>query len=323
MKKIVKKHYRFIIGLIIGIIIPPTIACASQSILTGSDVSYNTGTSHGSKNNIQGAIDELYEKANSCSKSNKNIVSAYTYSESGNNKCITGDESTCQKTECYKNKEKNSCKTGDIITYKVNDDTTVRFHVMFDEGDYITMQSQRATIYEVKWSTESEGPYGWGSAGTWGPIEALPKLEEATKNWTNVENQTYEMGTTVFKINNYTSCTSAFGYDTEIECTKNTYTMDIRTAKARMITLQEAKELGCKNINKLYVECPIWMHNYLNGSTSGKGTENDEKSSGSYWTMNNFTNGQPYLIDVINILEILYRSLSEKSDARAVIQISK
>ncbi len=117
MKKIVKKHYKFIIGLIIGIIIPPTIACASQSILSGSDISYNTGTSHGSKNNIQGAIDELYEKADSCSKT----------LEGTNNKCQVisgtgkevGDEVQCG-TENFYIIENNAKEIIMLAKYKID-----------------------------------------------------------------------------------------------------------------------------------------------------------------------------------------------------------
>ena len=81
--------------------------------------------------------------------------------------------------------------------------------------------------------------------------------------WSNVNVQTYTMGTTVFRDNAYTGCSSSSS------CTTNTYTLASRTAKARMITVQEAKALGCSEATK---SCPIWMYNYLYKSSSNGGT---------------------------------------------------
>ena len=99
MKKIVKKHYKFIIGLIIGIIISTTVTYGAENILSGSDVSYNTGTSHGSKNNIQGAIDELYEKADSCTPKDP-IESNKCKVVTGTGKTL-GDEIKCGSESFY------------------------------------------------------------------------------------------------------------------------------------------------------------------------------------------------------------------------------
>ncbi len=66
MKKIVKKNYKILIGIVMGIFVSTAVTYGAENILTGSDVSYNNALSHGSKNNIQGAIDELYEKAKPC-----------------------------------------------------------------------------------------------------------------------------------------------------------------------------------------------------------------------------------------------------------------
>lgn len=59
-----------------------------------------------------------------------------------------------------------------------------------------------------------------------------------------------------------------------------------RTAKARMITVQEAVSLGC---NKGAWSCPVWMSGYLSDSTFGHGgAPNDEKADIQYWTMSTY-----------------------------------
>ncbi len=38
------------------------------------------------------------------------------------------------------------------------------------------------------------------------PLNALSSLEEITKDWSNVLDQTYTLGTTIFKDNAFTAC---------------------------------------------------------------------------------------------------------------------
>lgn len=112
-----------------------------------------------------------------------------------------------------------------------------------------------------------------------GPLTVLPALESATAGWTNVLDQTYTMGVTIFKNNPFTGCSTT-------ECTVNAYMLGSRTAKSRMITIQETNELGCTNESK---SCPVWMTNYLNRSTEYGGTVNqtggDYGNNLGYWTM--------------------------------------
>ena len=78
-----------------------------------------------------------------------NIISVYEYNqELGNaNYCVTGDEDTCKLSNCYKTKTENSCPPGTIVNYKVNNSKIVRFHVVHDDGETMTLQSQENTIY--------------------------------------------------------------------------------------------------------------------------------------------------------------------------------
>lgn len=223
---------------------------------------------------MKGAIDELYEKTDI--RKQGNYVSGYAYSTENSTKCITGEENTCMKSMCYKSKTSGSCKSGDIIKYKVNDTDIVTFHVMYDNGSTLTMQSQKNIINNIEWNKENDN--------TKGPMTVLPALEKTTKGWSNVNDQTYTMGSTSFDGNSNTGCETD---NKEIICTSNRYTLEERTAKARMITAQEAANLGCRGTSS---SCPIWMYNYLYHSTFYGGTMNDnstyeKKVNYGYWTM--------------------------------------
>ena len=246
----------------------------AATIINSKDVNFDNTTSKLSSTNVQDAIDELYK--NSKLKNRKNIVEAYTYNQTtgAENYCVTGDEDTCIETACYESTTAGSCPAGTIIIYKLNENETGRFHVMYDNGTTMTMQSQRNTVYNIPWIDKADYAMentdgttcNYTSCNDEGPITILNALESATAGWTNVNNQTYTMGTTVFKTNAYTGCTA---YNT---CATNTYTLPSRTSKARMITLQEAVKIGCTSTERT---CPIWMYNYMTTSTNNGGTAND------------------------------------------------
>ena len=75
----------------------------------------------------------------------------------------------------------------------------------------MTLQQRENTVYNTAW-------YSSSNDSSKGPTTILPALESATSGWTNINNQTYTMGTTTFKTNAYTGCTSS-------GCTTNTYTL--------------------------------------------------------------------------------------------------
>ena len=307
VRKIFKNNYKILIGLILGVIISVGGVYAAATI-SGSTVSYSNTTSGLSSTTVQDAIDELYDKAgNTCPagyKCSKLIMSAYTYDSST---CVTGSESTCVKSTCYKNKTSGSCKTGTIIKYKVNDTTTVTFYVMYDNGTTMTMQSKENVVKDKAWRS---------SGDTWkeGPLDVLSALESATAGWSNVNYQSYTMGTTVFKKNAYTGC------DSYNNCIRNSYTLSSRTARARLISVQEAENLGCKNKSG---SCPVWMYNYLTDSTSYGGTANSSAEGNGYWTMNvNYM--YPSNVWYINDKGLVGNtSMHNNEGARAVVVISK
>lgn len=236
---------------------------------------------------------------------NNNISKVFTYN---NTNCLGGEEEACIESVLLE-----EYPTGTIIKYKVNDQEEKYFNVISDNGNTLTMQQREHTVDKVVWYQEEANIYG--------PITAIEALENATGNWTNVNNQTYTMGTTIFKDNYFTGCYHA---ETPSVCTKNIYTLEERTAKARMITAQEAFAFGCTY--RVDNSCPSWMNNYLYTSTNYGATvdQGDENNLG-YWTMN----AGSYTSDV-HAIRVNYRgylggttTTNETNGARAVVVINK
>lgn len=309
MKRSLKKNYKLILGVIIGILISGVGVYATTTI-SSSDITYDNSKSGLISTNMKGAIDELYEKSDI--RKQGNFVSAYTYSTATSTECITGEEPTCKKSTCYKSKTSGSCKAGDIIKYKVNDTDIVTFHVMYDNGSTLTMQSQKNIINNTEWIKKgdyieaggTETDYGTYGDSNKGPLTVLTALENATGGWNNVKDQTYTMGTTVFKINAYTGCDNT-------SCTTNTYTLSERTAKARMITYQEVADFGCDIDSNRLNSCPKWVYNYVSGTAN-------------YWLSSDYipASGQAaYSVASSGRLEPLW--LLSPCGARAVIVVNK
>ncbi len=307
----VKKNYKIIIGIVIGIIVS-SIGVYAVASLSSSEVTYNNKETGISANNLQGAIDELYEKSNEQKSrmpkpGNENIVKVYFYSQEKESEdfCVTGDEATCKVNTCYLNTSKDSCAPGTIIEYKVKEGEKLRFHVVEDDGETMILQSQKNTVYSTQWYTTNDN--------TQGPITSLAALENATNDWTNVNTLEYSIGGESDTLK-YSGCY------TPNSCVHQIYTLTKSRVKARMITAQEANELGCTSGNK---SCPIWMYNYFYDSTSNGGTANDSNAGAEYWTMS--ANAQ-YGDSVWRISIMGYISgmpVINSYGARAVVEINK
>lgn len=259
-------------------------------------------------------------------KIDSNVIQAYNYNEdkTATNYCINGEEETCEETTCLGNKDANSCTQGTIVRYAVSDTESHYFYVLHDDGATLTMQQRENTVKNVPWISKedyvtaggTEEEYGTDGNNSKGPITAITKLEEATKTWSNVNDMTYQMGTTNFNgTNAFTGCS-------DTACTANSYTLTERVAKARMVTLQETIPLGCTQTAKT---CPIWMNNYLNSSTTYGGTNDDTtdtKNSG-YWTMSTTTDSTKSYIVAYGGNIGPWNTISTDFGARAVIQIDK
>ena len=181
--KILKKNYKLLIGFILGLVVAVTGVYAA-TVITSKDISYDNTTSKLSSTNVKDALDELSKKTEL--KNRDNIVEGYTYNAST---CVTGEESTCVKTTCYKSTTSGSCPAGTIIKYKVNDTDIVTFHVMYDNGSTLTMQSQKNTINNTMWISAAdyatENTDGTSCRSTScndeGPMTVLITLERATR----------------------------------------------------------------------------------------------------------------------------------------------
>ena len=319
IKGLFKNNVKILLAFLVGILVSSGIVYAA-TVIGASEVSYTDNNNLG-ESTVQGAIDKLYTMAanagGNLGDSNK-FVEAYTYNAS---RCVTGNESTCVKTECYKTKSAGACPAGTIIRYKVRPGEAVTFHVMYDDASTITMQSQRNTIYNTPWISALDYSGSTTYKNDKGPLTILSALESATAGWVNVNDQTYEMGTTVFKQNKYTGCSE---YN---ECRANTYTLSSRTAKARMIAVQEAALAGCTARMK---SCPKWMNNYLSQSTSFGGTENDTSHGPAGTTNDGYRTMSARSTDTSNawlVFQIGNINLSNANNtnfgARAVVVVNK
>ncbi len=146
----------------------------------------------------------------------------------------------------------------------------------------------------------------------------LPALENATSTWTNVLNQTYTPGVTVFKDNPYLGCRYLANTKT-FDCTNNPYSLGQKTAKSRMLTVQEAASLGCR-VDR--TSCPVWVYNYLNLSTSFQGTVN-QGSNSLYWLASVYSADTLYAWTIDYTGNIGSSKPSNQQGARAVILIDK
>ena len=235
---------------------------------------------------------------------NQNIMKIYAYDEEKGSTtfCVTGEEATCKEiTDTPATYE-----TGTIIKYKVNEEEEKYFFVMSDNGDTLTLQQRENIVTQTMWYTTNDNSKG--------PLTILSALEDATSGWSNVLDQTYAIGTTVFKDNAYTGCSLA-----NLNCTSNKYSLEPRTVKARMISAQEVFSLGCTTSNN---SCPIWMYNYLVQSASAGATENYGVDDG-YWSMSTNINEASSALRVNTNGNYYSSSLSFKRGARAVVVVNK
>ena len=357
MKKIIKRNYKILIGIIIGSIITCSSVYAAI-ILQGTEVGYTDTYSMGATN-AQEAIDKLYELLRT-----KQKITAWEYHETGSNRCINGEEDTCVKTTCYKSGS--TCSMGTIIKYYVNDNVFHYFYVLRDNGTTITMQQRENTVRNIAWTSRydyvasgGDGDYydsannGSGTVygrNNLGPITILRALEQATSTWTNVNILSYEPGVTTLYQNAYTGCTYSGGSSGTYltSCGTNTYTsssLGTRTSRARMITVLEASATGClvwkdgaqytnimgNSINAYnHGSCPDYMHNYLVDSTSYGGSykDNTKNVSGTYdygyWTMSASSSNSTYAWSVNYHGRLYYGNVSDTHHgARAVVEITK
>ena len=205
---------------------------------------------------------------------------AYIYNQTAeaDNYCVTGEEKTCEVTTCYK--DSGTCGDGTVFKYAVKstypterrveslDDHVYYFFVLHDDGDKLTLQS-REDLKTESGAYISTNWNGSEEAVSDGPTYVIKSVEDVTNSWAYVNTIQYTMGVTEFLGNANTDCWVDSSH--VIHCNKPSYSWSEKTAKARLITAQEASNVGCLEQDQT---CPIWMYNYSNGCTNYGGTNN-------------------------------------------------
>ena len=164
MRKKIKKIGKFIrnniLGFIIGVIVSTTVGVGAATMFTSSDVVYDNSSSGGSSQTVQGALDELYEKASTC-KSDKvyfNGIPIYFNPVSGT---TCSDYTSSQSTGTAKT----GCLKWYIFSYQKSSDT-------------VDMILDHNTTYKVAWNSSDNNASG--------PSELLTQLQSDTRSWTGV-----------------------------------------------------------------------------------------------------------------------------------------
>ncbi len=308
----IKRNYKLIVGIIIGAILTGTTVYAA-TIISSINVGYSNESSNLVADNVQDAIDEVYDKS-----FNKDLITAYEYSEE-DPKCINGEEKTCVKTDCYKKGK--TCSQGTVIKYYVKENEYHYFYVLHDNGTTITMQQRENTVRNIIWNEKD-------SSSSKGPLIILKALEQATSTWTNVNVLEYTPGVTELNGNKFTGCTLT--EDKKIKCEDNNYILETKKVRARMITALEVVSTGCKY--DIHNTCPDFMFNYLYNSINFGGSYNDNTLDESgeynfdYWTMSVSISASYH--DAIWIVrragDITYDTMiANHMGARAVVEINK
>ena len=329
-----KERIKMLIMFVLGAILTGTTVYAA-TIISSINVEYSNENSKLIADNVQDAIDEVYDKSFL-----KPSIVAYEYSEQ-DPKCINGEEKTCVKTDCYKKGK--TCKQGTVIKYYVKENEYHYFYVLRDNGTIITMQQRENTIRNIPW-------HAGANDNSKGPDTILPALEQATSTWVNVNVLEYEPGVTTLYENAYTGCTwtASTTSDYKIRCEANKYTSTVlgtRKARARMITVLEAGSTGCLvwkdgETDKTIIQpstdsynhgsCPDWMHNYLWQSKNSGGSYNDDTVNENgvydydYWTMSAYSGNTTNAWHVNHAGSLISSLTTDTShSARAVVEITK
>ena len=74
VKNILKNNFKLVLGMIIGIVLASTTVYAATILFASDSVSYSNTNSGLTSTNVQGALDELYTKANTCKYSASNCT---------------------------------------------------------------------------------------------------------------------------------------------------------------------------------------------------------------------------------------------------------
>lgn len=256
-------------------------------------------------------LDAIQTDESGIKEINQNIKAVYRYNQDGSGYgtaytgCLGGSESGCSNIVSTLNGESEYNK-GDIVKYEVSDGIEKYFNVIHDDGSTLTMQQRENTINNMPWYgvsgniTNENGP-----SITEG--YALYELEKVTSNWTNVNDISYSIGDDTTTLG-YSGCFSSNN------CNTKKYGNMNRTAKARMITLQE--------LDAIPSDSRKFINNYLKESTR-YGTSFESDNAYYYWTMTAAAGNtnQAFYVDWIG--RFLTNGVNASNGVRAVVVIDK
>ena len=157
IKTIFQGSYKFFFGMVLGMFLASGGVYAVTTIM-GSNITYSNAGSGLSSTNVQGAIDELYDRV----KENT-FMEAYLTDED----YLLGNSFSCTRIG------QRRCPIGTLIRYRVNSNEILNFRVLADDGHTIVMQSMQDIFIRQKWS------------------DAFSLLIDKTANW-NVNDITYK-----------------------------------------------------------------------------------------------------------------------------------
>ena len=182
------------------------------------------------------------------------------------------------KYECDVDPNKNGY---DQIFYVLTDATSGSVNLIMDSnitrtGDAIiaanpTDKGLVAWITQTDYEREDVGGTSWDDwtdNNTFGPISAIEYLQDATKDWTNVNAQT---------ISKFT------------DDARETHNMAITyTTNARMPYLSEVGATGCDITNYTEGSCPLWMVDHLTNEYYNYENRSSVKDVYGYWTLSSY-----------------------------------
>lgn len=176
---------------------------------------------------------------------------------------------------CYSNGT--VCTSGTLMNISVNDTQDLDFYVLSDDGSKITLIAAsnigNNEYTTVAWYTASSGNNNYG------PVTALTVLNNLTNDWTNIG-----------AISNYYYDNSGQGYkniivtdgQTEITDSSDNTTEISGVTRARLLTYEEAYELGCRTTANA-TNCPAWLYGNLNA-------EYNSLTPYGYWLSTSYSN---------------------------------
>ena len=164
--------------------------------------------------------------------------------QSKKNPIISSLNGSSTEFDCIDNET--TCSIGSNIEVRVNDSTTYNFYILGDDGKKLTLILDRNLGEPIAWKSfvqESDQKQAFNK----GPIDVLTELNVRTNNWNNINNiedYNYINSDHTNRPDTYQGIGIENGKTTVVGKDGSIITIEGNT-KARLLTLEEAKEFGC------------------------------------------------------------------------------